>query len=44
MAKSAEASADLTPLSRLVWVHSFSDEHANVVRAPFSRATGLWKC
>jgi uncharacterized protein YndB with AHSA1/START domain len=26
---------EVTPPSRLVWLHSFSDEHANVVRAPF---------
>lgn len=26
---------EVSPPSRLVWVHSFSDEHANVVRAPF---------
>jgi uncharacterized protein YndB with AHSA1/START domain len=26
---------EVTAPSRLVWVHSFSDEHANVTRAPF---------
>jgi uncharacterized protein YndB with AHSA1/START domain len=26
---------EVTPPERLVWVHSFSDEHANVTRAPF---------
>jgi uncharacterized protein YndB with AHSA1/START domain len=26
---------EVTAPSRLVWVHSFSDEHANVARAPF---------
>lgn len=31
---------EVTEPSRLVWVHSFSDEHANVVRAPFF--DGLW--
>lgn len=31
---------DIAAPARLVWVHSFSDEHANVVRAPFF--DGLW--
>ncbi len=26
---------EVEPISRLAWAHSFSDEHANVVRAPF---------
>jgi uncharacterized protein YndB with AHSA1/START domain len=30
---------EVTAPSRLVWVHSFSDEHANVARSPFG---GEW--
>ena len=26
---------EVTPPSRLVWLHSFSDEHAGITRAPF---------